>query len=319
MALAFIFGTNLLHYDPAGVVEFYEAYPAVRESFVRASEWTGIPVESLLHQRGPYADEAEQIRMVSVGLAAAQLGIQDVLVGKGMCPDMVGGLSLGGLVASSVAGAVDRRDLMGVLAASRYDPRPDADLRPEANAACYLPLDFDPDHYYEPGREGVYLSCDFGCDAGGRIRIVMLSGYRAALEKLAAEEPEGMINIAEHGDIAVHTPLREHTRALTRDQLAPVPFADPRVTLCSGLDRRTLATAGEVREMFVDNVVRPISVVHVNDEMKRHGARLGLLVGPSPVMNALQYPFPTVVVDSPSGIPQAIAAIFEHGIRLRRS
>jgi [acyl-carrier-protein] S-malonyltransferase len=319
VALASIFGTNLFHYEPDGVVEFYEAYPAVRDSFARASRWTGLDVEPLLYQNGTYENESERIQAVSVGLAAAQLGIQDVLVEKGLRPDVVGGLSLGGLVGSCVAGAVEREDLMRLLVASDHNPeRPDAN-RAEGLAACYLGLDFEPDHYYGDKREGVFLSADFGCDAEGRVRIAMLSGYRDALEKLAAEVPEGLVNVTEGADLAVHSPLREHSRDLLRAQVAPIGFADPQLPLCSCLEQRTLRTAEEVREMFADNVVKPISLVHLNEEMRLHATELALVVGPSPVMNVLRYPFPTVFVESPAAVPQAVAAVFEHGVRLRRA
>jgi len=319
VALASIFGTNMFNYEPSGVVAFYEAYSAVRESFARASEWTGLDVEPLLYQNGSYDDESRRLQVVSVGLAAAQLGIQDVLMEKGLHPEVVGGLSLGGLVAGCVAGTIERRDLMRLLMEADHAPEQDGGERAEGIAAAYLSLDFDPDHYYGEQREGVFLSADFGCDAGGRLRIVMLSGYRDALEKLAAEEPDGVINVTEGADLAVHSPLRKKSWELTRAQLAGIRFTDPRLPVCSCLERRTLGTGDEIRDMFVDNVVKPISLVHLNDGMRQHGTALALVVGPSPVLNVLRYPFPVVFVDSPEAVPRAVAAVFEHGVRLRRA
>lgn len=322
MALASIFGTNLFQYQPDGVIEFYDAYEAVRESFRQASEWTGLDIEPLLKQNGTYEDDGQRIRAVSVGLAAAQLGIQDVLRDKGLRPDMAGGLSLGGLVGSCVAGAVGRRELMELLTRGQHRPQQQPEheeRRVEGIAAAYLALDHDPDHYYGEQREGVFLGADFGCDAGGKIRIVLLSGYRDALEKLAAQEPEGVVNVTEGADHAVHSPLREAAREASRPHIEKLPFQDPSLTLCSCLEQKTLTRADEVRDMFVDNVAKPISVVHLTQEMKRHRAQLGLVIGPSPVMNALQYPFPVVFVDSPQAVSQAVAAVFEHGVRLRRA
>lgn len=320
MALASIFGTNLFQYQPDGVIEFYDTHEEVRESFRQASAWTGIDVEPLLKQNGEYTDDGERIRVVSVGLAAAQLGIQDVLRKKGLRPEMAGGLSLGGLVGSCVAGAIERRDLMELLTRGEHRPQEEeaGGGRQEGIAAAYLALDHDPEHYYGEQREGVYLGADFGCDAGGKIRIVLLSGYRDALEKLAAEEPEGVINVTEGADHAVHSPLRATAREAGRARIEEVPFKDPSLTLCSCLEQKTVTRAEEVCDMFVQNVSAPISVVHLTREMKRHQAQLGLVIGPSPVMNALQYPFPVVFVDRPQAVSQAVAAVFEHGVRLRR-
>ncbi|THA26338.1 ACP S-malonyltransferase [Streptomyces sp. RKND-216] len=320
MALASIFGTNLFQYQPDGVIEFYDAHEEVRESFRQASEWTGIDVEPLLKQNGEYADDGERIQVVSVGLAAAQLGIQDVLMKKGLRPEMTGGLSLGGLVGSCVAGAIERRDLMELLTRGEHRPQDEetGGGRPEGIAAAYLALDHDPDHYYGEQREGVWKAADFGCDAGGKIRIVLLAGYRDALEKLAAGEPEGVVNVTEGADLAVHSPLRAAAREASRARIERVPFKDPSLTLCSCLEQKTLTRADEVCSMFVDNVSAPISVVDLTQGMKDHRAQLGLVIGPSPVMNALQYPFPVVFVDRPQAVSQAVAAVFEHGVRLRR-
>ncbi|MCX4547586.1 MULTISPECIES: acyltransferase domain-containing protein [unclassified Streptomyces] len=318
MALASIFGTNLFQYEPDRVIEFYDESPEVRESFAQASAWTGLSVEALLRQNGNYDDDEQRIQAVSIGLAAAQLGIQDVLSGKGLRPTVVGGLSLGGMVSSCVAGAIGRRELMSILLRGRHGVDPAGGERAEGIAAAYLALDYDPDHYYGEQREGVFLSGDFGLDAGGRIRIQLLCGYRDSLEKLAAQEPEGVINVTEGVDVAVHSPLRESARRSSREYIDTLPFTDPVLPLCSCLEQKTLTRAGEVRDMFVDNVVKPVSVVHLCEEMKRHGTQLALVVGPSPVMNALQYPFPVVFVDSPRALPQAVAAVFEHGVPLSR-
>ncbi|MEU3224796.1 ACP S-malonyltransferase [Streptomyces sp. NPDC006976] len=319
MALASIFGTNQFRYEPGGVIEFYDRYAAVRESFARAAAWTGLDVEGLVRQNGEYDDEIRRIA-VPVGLAAAQLGIQDVLVEKGLRPHLAGGMSLGGMTASCVAGACDRRELMGLL--MRGELRPGTETaspepqREEALASAYLGPDDDPAHLCE-GREGVYLSCDFGWDKDRRVRVAMLSGYRDALEKLSADTG-GLVSVTEGTDVAEHSPLRERSQEATREHIATMPFTDPELPLCSALEEKVLTRAEEVREMFTENAVSPISLVHLTQEMKRQGARLGLIMGPSPSLDAMYFPFPVVCVDHPDAVPRAVAAVFEHGVPLRR-
>lgn len=320
MALASIFGTNLFRYEPGGVIDFYDQYAAVRESFAQASAWTGLDVEALVRQNGDYDDEVRR-RAVSIGLAAAQLGIQDVLAEKGLRPHMAGGMSLGGMVSACVTGACERQELMGLLIRGELrppqeEPAAGETVRAEGIASAYLGADDDPEEVCAR-HEGVFVACDFGWDAERRLRIVMLSGYRDALEKLSADSG-GMITVTEGADVAEHCPLRAPAQAVTRDYIATMPFTDPVLPLCSALEQRTLTGAGEVRDMFTDNVVAPISVVHLVREMEHHGARLGLVVGPSPILSALHYPFPVVFVDTPEAVPKAVAAVFEHGVPLRR-
>jgi [acyl-carrier-protein] S-malonyltransferase len=313
VALASLFGTNVFQYEPGGVIEFYEAYPAVREVFAQSAAWTGLDEQELLRQNGTYRDTTHRLQVASVGLASAQLAIQDVLIDKGLRPAVVGGLSLGGLVSSAVAGAVSRRELMEMLLRGEHQP---VEEGPEEGlASAYVLPDRDLDDYLA-GHEGVYLSSDFGRDAGEQIRIVMLAGYRDALEKLAADDPGGMISVTPGADVAVHTPLRAHNREQSRAYVDTIAFTDPVLPLCSCLEPKTLTTAAEVHDLFLDNVVEPISLVHLNTEMLRHGTQLGLVLGPSPVMNSLHYPFPTVFVDAPAAVPRAIAAIFDYGVSL---
>lgn len=318
MSLASIFGTNLFNYQPGGVIDFYESFPAVREIYGQAAEWTGVDVEVLLHQNGEKAAGDEQLRLQagSVALAAAQLGIHDVLAEKGIRPALVGGLSLGGMVSSCVAGVLSRRELIELLFSSQHLPASPAATRREGVASAFLPLDYDPEFYYGESREGVYLGSDFGCDATGACRVVLLTGYRDALEKLAAEVPPGSVVVSDDGNIAVHSPLRRAARDLISDRVAAIDFADPVLPLCSCLEERTLKSAGEAREMFVRNVVEPVSTVHLTEEMRRHGTRLGLVIGPSLIKDLLQFPFPVVYVDSPQALPAAVAAIFEHAVEL---
>lgn len=79
MTLASIFGTDVLRYQPDGVIEFYDVYPAVRDSYEQAAEWTGLDAKALLHQQGIDGDEQLRLRAVSIALAAAQFGIHDAL------------------------------------------------------------------------------------------------------------------------------------------------------------------------------------------------------------------------------------------------
>jgi hypothetical protein len=218
VTLASIFGTDVLRYQPDGVIEFYDVYPAVRDSYEQAAEWTGLDAKALLHQQGFDGDEQLRLRAVSIALAAAQFGIHDALAEQGIRPGIVGGLSLGGMVSSCVAGQLRRRDLFRVLARGR--------------------------------------------------------------------------------------------------QVAQIDFGGPVLPLCSSLEERTLRSSVEVREMFCRNAGDSVSTVCLGAVMKRHGAQLGLVIGPSRITDVPACPFPVVHVDSPKAVARALAAIFDFGVDL---
>ncbi|MGW7349864.1 acyltransferase domain-containing protein [Streptomyces sp. NPDC054784] len=315
MALAFMFGSNQFNYQPDGILEFYDGNGSVRDTFHDVAKWTGVDVETLLRADvAAEGDPEHQVRINLVGLAAAQLSIHDILVEKGIRPAIVGGLSLGGLVASCVAGALSREDLISLLFRSNQRFEPHQDGRPQAAATVFASLDGDPAWYYGDEHEGVWLGGDFGLEPTGRSRVLMLAGYRDALEKLRDAAPEHTVTVSYDVDVAVHTPLREAAREETRQQVSEVAFAAPRLKLCSSIQQQTLTTAEEVREMFVRNVAEPMSMVHLAEGMRHEGAQLALVVGPSLIKDLLRFPFPVGYVDRPGAIPEAVSALFEHGV-----
>lgn len=316
MALAFIFGSNQFNYQPDGIFEFYDAYPSVRDTFQDVAKWTGLDVDTLLRADHAEAEPEQRVRINLAGLAAAQLSIHDILVEKGISPSMVGGLSLGGLTASCVAGSLSREDLISLLFRSNQRVEAHEEGRPQGAATAFAPLTVEREWYYGDQREGVWLGGDFGLEPTGNSRVLMLAGFRDALEKMRDEAPAQTVTVSEDVDVAVHTPLRAAAREETRQQVSEVAFDDPQLTLCSSIEQKTVTTADEVREMFVRNVSEPMNNVHLYEGMKSHGAQLALVVGPSLIKDLLQFPFPVGYVDNPGAIPEAISAIFEHGVEI---
>ena len=257
--------------------------------------------------------------MTSCGLAAAHFGIHDVLLEKAIRAAIVGGVSLGGLVSATIAGSLTRASLMSFLRGSQPIFAPNDENRPESAAVAFLPPEPgspDDEWFYGDHREGVYLGGDSGLGATKKYRAVLLSGYLDALRRLEAEVPGGRVVVTEEVDIAVHSPLRVHAQEATRQIVQEMEFADPVLPLCCWLEQRTIKTGAEVRELFVRNVVQPVSIVPVYEEMKRNGTRLALIVGPTVFKDTLSFPFPVVHVDRPEAISAAVGAIFEYGAGL---
>ncbi|KIF76839.1 hypothetical protein QR77_29250 [Streptomyces sp. 150FB] len=317
MSLAFIFGTNLLNYDPRGAAAFHEAQPAMRRVYEQISGWTGLDTDTLL-RRGPEADldDETRSRQGAIALSAAMIGIHDVLAREGVHPSVVGGLSLGAQVAGSLAGALSRRQLFELLLTMEHVGPREPDARPEGVAVGLIGTDDDPARYCEPAREGIHLGVDLGDHTSGTFRTLLLSGYRDALEKLSAEFVGGSVQVQEANTIAVHSPLRRAAADSAVKLVAAAEINDPLLPLCSSLEQRTLTTADEVREMFGRNAVETIRVHTMTAEMQRHGVRLGVVLGPSLPRGLVQFPFPVVHVESPADMTELTSAIFEFGVVL---
>ncbi|WP_405812828.1 ACP S-malonyltransferase [Streptomyces sp. NBC_01390] len=314
MALGFLFGGGVG--TEVHGLEMYRTHSVMRDLYEQVSAWTGMTVGQILEEELPEPQEERQ-SAGTVRETALALGIHDVLAEQGLRPAVLGGLSLGAMTASCLAGAIGRRELFEMLAHARHTPELPPEEPEQGLTLAFSPAEGDlASAYRGEGRPGVYLSGDFGPTADGAMRILMLSGERAALDALAADLPPGTVVPLPGRPIAVHSPLRGHFREFMAPYIDAMPFKAPEMPLVSCLERGTLTTAEEVRDLFDRNSTDPISLVDVCAEMKDQGVRLGLIMGGSIPDGILRFPFPVVHVDKPEHIQQVLNSVYEFGIDL---
>ena len=304
MSIAFILGQKNVSYDPAGLIALYETEPDIRAAYHLAADATGIDLDALLHNRG--TGEKEQRCVASVGLAAAMMGIYDVLIGRGVVPAAIGGLSLGTMASAALAGSLDRGDLLRILYRAEAADEAVPGARQQACTGAVLPVGCDYESFYG-GREGYWLAGDFGMHESGAFRMLLLSGYRDALEAEAAKHPKEWFVFSEE-IIAPHCPLRQHVADLVAAELKQLTLADPRLRLCSCLERGTLTTAAEVEDVLVRNVVSTVDLDNLSQEMVSHGATMGVVLGPT-LPKTFEFPFPITYVDEPAHLDQVCASM----------
>ncbi|MER8186038.1 ACP S-malonyltransferase [Kitasatospora sp. NPDC094015] len=311
MALGYLFGGGV-GTEPHGL-ELYQAYPVMRDLYAEVAGWTGLTEGRLLDEPLPEAPEERQA-VGTVRETVLALAVHDVLAEHGLRPSVLGGLSLGAMTASCLAGSLGRRELFDMLLHARHAPELPAEEPRQGLALAFVPAGADESAYGVKGRPGVHLAGDFGSTVDGSVHLLMLSGELAALQELATEVPPGTVVPLPDRPIAVHSPLREPFRAFMAPYLDAMDFADPELPLLSCLERRRLTTGAEVRDLFHRNATEPISLVDVCAGMAEQGVRLGVVLGGSIPDGILDFPFPVVHVDRPEHIEQALAAVFELGI-----
>lgn len=311
--LAFLCGTDLDAYDPGGLAAFHDSSPVLRHRYRKVAEWTGVDAGRLLGRDRSRAGPHERALIGRLALATAMLGIHDVLAVHKIRPGVLGGLGIGTMVASALAGALPRDALIRTLAGTGSAEGPD---RAGAVALAFLPAGADPEWYRGAVGGDVRCGGSLGRDTSGTYRVVLLTGDGAALARLAAEAPKGAVRISGSSRVTVHSPLGGEAHAEMRRLVRGLPFTAPAVPLCSALEAKTLRTADEVGELFVRNVVQPAELGALTQEMASHGTRLGLVLGPSLPRNLLRFPFPVIPVESPDDIAQAISAILEFGVEM---
>ncbi|MFK0266405.1 ACP S-malonyltransferase [Streptomyces angustmyceticus] len=311
--LAFLCGTDLDTFDPSGPAAFYDSSPVLRHRYRQVADWTGVTPGRLLGRDRARAGARERALLGRLAPATAMLGIHDVLAVHRIRPGVLGGLGVGAMVASCLAGALPRDALIRTLADGGSPDEPD---RAGAVALAFLPAGHDPEWYRGALHAGVRYCGSLGEDTSGTYRVVLLTGYADALGRLATEAPKGAVRIGESPGVTVHGPLGRAAHRRMRRLVTGLPFTAPVLPLCSALEAKTLRTADDVGELFLRNVVQPADLGSLTAEMHAHGTRLGLVLGPSLPRNLLRFPFPVVQVESPADIARAISAILEFGVEM---
>lgn len=316
VTLTYVFGGGM-NDQPGMGAQWYDAYPVVRRWYDRIEEWTGLSADQIIHERPPATERGFRQGVGTIRQAAMAIGVADVLAELGIYPAVVGGLSLGSMVAACLSGAIDRRSFIDLLARTRQAPPLPADAPAQGVAVVTQPWHDDSDLDRWSGLDGAYLAVDLGPIGDGHRHMIVLSGYREALERIRdAATDEVRVHIPEERTIAFHSPLQRQIVEFLEPVVAAVDFEAPRIPLCSCLEPRTLSTAGEVRDMFLRNPVQGVSVRHLRAGMARHGTRLGLVLGPSQFDRIVRSPFPVVHVETPEHIAEAVSAIYELGVEL---
>lgn len=182
---------------PAGSgTEFYRRYERVRGLYQEVLDWTGIDVQRLLDEGS--ADELADAAAVCQALLI--LSTADVLAEHGIVPDVVGGVSIGGLIAAAMAGAVPRADLFAYLATTQYRRRVRPPEQCPADAGTYgavaiavvvLPAAEDPLEFCaREGKGALYLVTDTGfTDDSRTMRTLAIGGARSEVEAFVNRLP----------------------------------------------------------------------------------------------------------------------------------
>ncbi|MEV0425639.1 hypothetical protein [Micromonospora sp. NPDC050495] len=312
MALAYFLGGGL-NERPGMGREMYERHSSVRRWYAQVGEWTGLSPEWILDAPSPPEREF-RTGVGAIRQAAFVFAVADLLAESGVSPSVVGGISLGSLIGCCLAGALDRAALFALLDRVRNAPPPAPGAPAEAIATVFFPREFDEALLEGPARPGVHIAADLGQVRGSDLRLLILAGYRAALEELAAEAPGEMVTVLPDHPVAFHSPLQQPLRDFLEPYIAGMPLRDPAIPICTGTSDQALRTAKEVRQLFLDNFTHPVSNGNLMSAMAAEGVRLGLALGPSRFDRVDRAPFPTVRVELPDDLPEALSAVYDHGI-----
>jgi [acyl-carrier-protein] S-malonyltransferase len=314
VTLAYMFAGGMALEAPGDAL--YERYPVMREWIDQVGRWTGLSRERLLTEDfSPVLRTGEpapaDVRFAAEARQAAGLiGVADVLADLGLRPGAVGGSSLGLMVAACVAGSIDRRDLFEIIRLSAYAPHAPEGEPERGIGMTVVSSDAETERFL--AQPDVYLGAEVGEMHDGS-RMLLLSGYLDALQRLAGSEPAGKITVLSTFG-GGHSPLQQFMADLQRPLIEKIEFRDPSVALFTALSRRQLTTGAEVREEFLVNPVRSTYMSNVVAGLHENGTQLGLMLGVASAVAMFKFPFPVLQALTPEDIAQITTTVFELGI-----
>jgi len=325
MSLAFVVCPVRIH-DRGMCLDLYRQSDVTRALCEEVRAWSGIDVPRVLAS----GTDTELGVAQPVCQGVFVLAMAELLASEGIFPDVVSGLSLGGLIAACLAGAVDRADLFAMLTVLRLAdfPRPRVTggaleftdgSEPEGSVAvCVIPYGLDP-HVFcrELGLSGLFLMTDSGpVNAMRTGRRISLVGSRETIDHFVADCPaEARVSVVLDVGKPPHSPLRQAFVAETVDPLlAKMTFRTPRIPMVSCLDEKPLTTAAEIRQLFRENNLRPASVPFMTSGLDRQGVEACLIVGPAMTSGFIGWPVPCAHVAQPQDVQEARRLLHELNI-----
>ncbi|MET8872425.1 hypothetical protein [Nocardia sp. NPDC004604] len=306
MRVSFLFGGQV-SLTAEVIDEFCVRCPAIAFAYDEAAAATGLSVDRLRARE--MAEELagapeDRHSLGALRQAAFALGLAEELAARGFEPEAAGGLSLGALISTCVAGAVSRHELFGMLHHRRLVPESPEGVTAHGMGLMYVPIEDDPANYYGARRPGVHLAVDTG-PIDEVHRSFVLSGYLTSLQEILAEVEASsdtrQMFVLDAYKGAFHSPLQRHAADFMRGFVDGMTFLDPKFPVCSPVRQRSLTTADDVRDFVLHNNLLPARYEPLIQEMDRIGVRGGLILGPGLPQPAVR-PFPVELVAEPTDL-----------------
>jgi polyene macrolide polyketide synthase len=285
--------------------ELYARFSVFAEAFDAVVEHLGEPVREVVW--GEDAEVLSETRWAQCGLFAVEVALFRLVESWGVCPDFVGGHSVGEIAAAHVAGVLSLPDAC-VLVSARARlmgelPAGGAMVALQATEAEVLPLLGD----------GVSIAAVNGPES------VVVSGDEPAVLGVVARF-EGRKSSRLRVSHAFHSSLMDPMLDDFRAVVEGLSFAAPRIPVVSNVTGALMASGDP--EYWVRHVREPVRFADGVTTLLGEGARKFLELGPDGVLSAVaELPDDAVVVPIlRKGRPEegsalsALARLYVHGV-----
>jgi [acyl-carrier-protein] S-malonyltransferase len=265
--------------------DLYRHHQSVRDLFAEASDVFGWDMVSLCFE-GPQEQldltVNTQTTILTVDLAA-WMALSERVKAR---PMVMAGHSLGEYAALHAAGAVGRRDVLGLV---RLRAQYHQDAVPVGEGAMAAILNLPRKEVEalceEHSREGRLVTVSIE-NAPGQI---VVSGHKTAILAViaAAQAREGAKAVLLPISVPCHSPLLTAAADRLAEVLAKVAFKDCAIPVIPNCDPSTLHSRETTRELLYRQIISPVRWVELIEKMAAMGVDTIVEVGPKRVMSGL--------------------------------
>jgi [acyl-carrier-protein] S-malonyltransferase len=237
--------------------DFFDAFPAAKETFDRANEVVGFNLASLC-----FAGPAERLNQTDISQPAiyvTSVAAYRAAVAAGAIQEaaesIYAGLSLGEYTALHLAGAFSFEDGLKLVAARGRYMQEAAVATPSSMVAIMGADEAAITKLCEENAQGeVLVPANF--NAPGQI---VVSGGTGACERIAAgASASGYKAVPLVVAGAFHSPIMQSGADKMRGELARVPFNTPRANVYSNVTAAPHTDPDNIKKLLVDQIVKPV-------------------------------------------------------------
>jgi [acyl-carrier-protein] S-malonyltransferase len=282
-ALAFVFpgqGSQSI----GMLAELAELHPAVRDTFVEASDGAGVDLWAL-SQGGPEVmlnrTEYTQPALLAAGVAVWRLWQRQ----GGATPSHLAGHSLGEYTALVAAGAISLHDAAHLV---RIRGQAMQDAAPEGVGAMAAVLGAEDSVVEEVCREisGDHVVAPANYNSPGQIVIGgHVPAVDAALAKLAERGVRKAVKLAV--SVPSHTPLMREAANRLAEAIKAYNWSQPSIPVVQNVDARAHAGLAEIRDALVRQLYLPVRWTECVQALASAGTARVAECGPGKVLTGL--------------------------------
>ncbi|WP_341931883.1 ACP S-malonyltransferase [Streptococcus pluranimalium] len=275
--------------------DLYEHFDIVKATFEQASQILGYDIRHLIDED---QDKLNQTRFTQPAILTTSVAIYKLLIGKGISPDIVAGLSLGEYSALVAAGALDFETALQ-LVAKRGQLMEEAAPAGSGKMVAIMNAEVSV----------IESACQSASDLGvvspanyNTPQQIVIGGEVAAVDKavdiLKEAGVKRMIPLQVSGPF--HTALLEQASQGLAEVLEEVTFNDFELPLV-GNTEATIMTKKDIKSLLARQVMEPVRFYESIAEIQAFGVDRVIEVGPGKVLSGfikkIDKNLPTVAVN----------------------